>query len=80
MDVNHEGVYYIILSGKSSDVDEDDPIFSLKHTGFEDVTKEQILEILQTYFDVDFGYDVGKWQKYIEACRWRRNRADGSHS
>ena len=66
MDINHEGIYYLILSGKSSEVDDDDPLYSLKATGYEDVTKEEILEVLQTYFGVDFGYDVEKWRKYIE--------------
>ena len=60
MDLNHESVYFTLLSGGNFDD-------SLYTTGYENVTKEQILEIFQTYFEVDFGYDVKKWKKYIEA-------------
>ena len=62
MDLNYEGIYYTILSGKSVAPTDDFPFT----TGYEDVTKEEILEILQTHFGVDFGYDVKKWQQYIE--------------
>ena len=63
MDLNHEGIYYRILLDMPLN---DDDEFSDYPTGYEDVPKEIIYEILVTYFGVDFGYDVEKWKKYIE--------------
>lgn len=62
MDINHEGIYFEILE-EGQLVQEDWIPFT---TGYEEVTKEQILEILTTYFEVDFGYDSVLWKRYIE--------------
>jgi hypothetical protein len=74
MDINPEGIYYAILSDKPL-VDE---IFPDLATGYEDVPKEIIYEILVTYFGVDFGYDVEKWKKYIaKAGGWFEHYYEG---
>jgi hypothetical protein len=67
MDLNHEGIYYRILSDKPliSEIEE----FAGYPTGYEDVPKEIIYEILVTYFGVDFGYDVEKWKKIHSKSR-----------
>jgi hypothetical protein len=70
MVIDYEFVYFYILSDGAVLLDADDEFsaddISLKRTGYENVTKEQILEILQTHFEVDFGYDVVAWKKYID--------------